>query len=224
MNDHSDTHADKNARPEGDASLGAGYFDDVYRVRADPWDFESSAYEAEKYRTTVEALGGRRFRRGFEIGCSIGVLSRMLAAQCGALLAVDVSEAPLARARERCADLPQVEFARMQVPGEFPAGSFDLVVMSEVGYYWSRDDLLRACDRIEAALEPGGVWLLVHWTPAVHDYPLRGDAVHDLVFARGGPAGAIRHLGGLRRETYRLDCFARTADVPPIRPAPSAAG
>ncbi len=191
------------------SSLSAGYFDDVYRADADPWRFETSPYEAGKYAATVAALGGRRFDSAFEIGCSIGVLTRLLAASCARLLAVDVSEAPLARARQRCADLPQVRFERMSVPAEWPAGRFDLVVMSEVGYYWSRDDLAAAAGRIEASLEPGGLWLLVHWTPPVHDYPLRGDEVHELALGRAGPAGAFEHLDGLRRDTYRLDLLRR---------------
>ena len=193
-----------------DASLPARYFDDVYRASADPWAFETSPYEAEKYRTTVDALGERRFASGFEIGCSIGVLSAMLAARCERLLAVDVAEAPLARARERCAALSNVRFERMRVPDEWPREApFDLIVMSEVGYYWSREDLAAAASRIEASLAPGGLWLLVHWTPPVHDYPLRGDEVHDLALGRCGPDGAFDHAGGLRRDTYRLDVLRR---------------
>lgn len=192
------------------SSLPAAYFDDVYRASADPWRFETSPYEADKYRATIDALGDRRFASGFEIGCSIGVLSAMLAARCARLLSVDVSEAPLARARERLAALSHVRLQRMRVPDEWPTGeTFDLVVMSEVGYYWSREDLARACARIEESLAPGGVWLLVHWTPLVHDYPLRGDEVHEHALGRCGEGGAFEHAGGLRRDTWRLDLLRR---------------
>ena len=190
-------------------SLSARYFDDVYGASADPWDFETSGYEAGKYRATLAALGGRRFRNAFEIGCSIGVLSERLAGVCDRMLAVDVSEAPLHRARQRCAGLAQVRFERMRVPAEFPVETFDLVVLSEVGYYWSRADLVIAAGRIDAALEPGGAWLLVHWTPAVADYPLRGDEVHDFVLGRCGAVGALSHIGGSRHSTYRIDLFEK---------------
>lgn len=191
------------------ASLTSRYFDDVYRASTDPWRFETSAYEAAKVDATIAALGDRRFARAFEIGCSIGVLSERLAGVAGELIAVDVSKAPLVRARQRCAALDHVHFARMDVPREFPQGRFDLVVMSEVGYYWSRDDLGRAAERIEDALGDGGSWLLVHWTPEVADYPLTGDEVHEAILARSGPAGATRHVRGARHETYRLDLFVR---------------
>lgn len=189
-------------------SLPPSYFDDVYRANADPWSFETSAYESAKYDDTLHALPGRRFERGFEIGCSIGVLTERLAPRCAQLLAVDVSDAALQQARRRCAALPQVTFENMQVPQALPAGRFDLVLMSEVAYYWQLDDLHKALDWTERSLLPGGLLLLVHWTPEVADYPLRGDTVHDTVLARQG-SGALKHAAGWRRERYRLDLFQR---------------
>ncbi|MEO9066518.1 MAG: SAM-dependent methyltransferase, partial [Caldimonas sp.] len=189
----------------------SSYFDCVYAASKDPWSFQTSAYEAATYADTVAALGERRFARGFEIGCSIGVLTRLLAARCERLLAVDVNESALEAARRRCADLPHVELRRMAVPTEFAAGPLDLVVMSEVGYYWSLPDLERALLLAEAALVPGGVLLLVHWTPPVPDYPLRGDDVHDVALAHAGNGGPLRAVKGWRRETYRLDLLERVA-------------
>ena len=195
-----------------DRSLPSEYFDEVYAASGDPWSFETSPYEAAKYRATLDALGTRAFGRGFEIGCSIGVFTAMLAPRCAALLAVDVSEAALERARRRCAALPQVRFERMAVPDAFPAATFDLVTTCEVAYYWSRADLDRSAALIEAALSPGGAWLLVHWTPEVADYPLGGDEVHDIVLARSRAGGArIRHVTGSRRDRYRLDLFEKLA-------------
>ena len=52
----------------------------------------------------------------FEIGCSIGVLTRKLARRCERLLAVDLLPEILARAPARCADLPGVSFPRLAVP------------------------------------------------------------------------------------------------------------
>ncbi len=193
-----------------DRSLPSTYFDDVYAASDDPWSFETSAYEAEKYRITIDALGARRFARAFEIGCSIGVFTALLAPRCDALLAVDVSEAALMQARRRCAELPQVLCKHMAVPDDFPDKPFDLVTTCEVAYYWSRADLDRSAALIETTLVPGGWWLLVHWTPEVADYPLGGDEVHDIVLARSRRAdAAIRHVAGSRHERYRLDLFER---------------
>ncbi len=190
-------------------TLTPGYFDDVYRANDDPWAFASSPYERQKYADTLAALDQPRYERAFEIGCSIGVLTAQLAPRCGQLLSVDVSEAALAQARQRCAALPQVALRRMQVPDEFPEGQFDLILLSEVGYYWSPADLARAADLMLAALPTGAKLLLVHWTPVVPDYPQTGDEVHEFFLAKTGPAGPLRHLHGHRADKYRLDLFAR---------------
>lgn len=191
---------------ESRRSLPASYFDRIYSENDDPWGFETRPYEAGKYRATLAALPRETYRSAFEIGCSIGVLTERLAGRCEALLSVDVSERALKRARERCSHLPQVQFEVMQVPDEFPEQSFDLILVSEVGYYWTHADLLSTRRRIVERLHPGGQVLLVHWTPFVDDYPLTGDEVHD-TFREAGDD--LRHLGGQRADLYRLDLFEK---------------
>ncbi len=192
---------------EDRASLAPSYFDDVYAAHDDPWGFATRPYEAAKYAATLAALPKTRYRSALEVGCSIGVLTRELAARCDRLLAVDVSDAALAQARARTRDLPGVTIARLRVPDEDPGGAYDLVLLSEVGYYWSPADLDRAADLVARRLEPGGHLVLVHWTPFVADYPQTGDAVHDRLLARP----EFRHLAGARAETYRLDVLERRA-------------
>ncbi|GAB3636861.1 class I SAM-dependent methyltransferase [Hymenobacter arcticus] len=192
-------------------TLGTNYFDDVYRANTDPWAFASSPYERQKYTDTLAALTRPRYERAFEIGSSIGVLTAQLALRCGHLLSVDVSEAALTQARQRCAALPQVELRKLQVPNEFPEGQFDLILLSEVGYYWSPADLARAADLMLAALAPGAQLLLVHWTPVVPDYPQTGDEVHDFFLQKVSEEGIIKHLHGHRADKYRLDLFEKVA-------------
>jgi SAM-dependent methyltransferase len=187
------------------------YFAMVYGANADPWGFESSPYEDAKYDATLAALPKPRYERGFEIGCSIGVLTERLARRCDRLLAVDVVPDVLERARARCRELPQLRFARMELPGELPDEQFDLIVLSEVAYYWSVGDLARARIALAERLLPGGQLILVHWTPSVHDYPQTGDQVHDAFMEDARPAGNLQHLLHQREETYRLDLFERRA-------------
>ena len=186
-------------------SLRPEYFSEVYAKSADPWNFETSPYEAAKYRATMEALPRPRYGSALEVGCSIGVLTAKLAERCDRLLALDVSEVALAKARERCGAMPQVEFRRMQFPEEAPEGSFDLVVVSEVAYYWDAAGLQRAMGCVAAMQEAGGQLLLVHWTPEVSDYPTTGDAVHDGWLRRP----EYRPVRGFRAERYRLDVLER---------------
>src|SRR5580693_2820613 len=108
-------------------SLGPSYFAQIYQTNLDPWNFETSPYEREKYLASLAALPLARYGRAFEIGGSIGVLTRMLADRCDRLLSIDVSSIAQGRAEVRCADQPQVEFQIMQFPREVPDRTFDLI-------------------------------------------------------------------------------------------------
>ena len=85
--------------PRRTRTLDPAYFDALYALDPDPWKFASSAYERKKYAVTLAAMPKPRYARGLEIGCSIGVLTRELAARCDAILGVDVAQAPLTGAR-----------------------------------------------------------------------------------------------------------------------------
>jgi SAM-dependent methyltransferase len=188
-------------------SMHPSYFAEIYQANLDPWNFETSLYEREKYLASLAALPLQRYRRAFEIGGSIGVLTRMLADRCDRLLSTDVSPVAQARAQTRCADQPQVEFQIMQFPRETPDQTFDLIVLSEVGYYLSERDLLIARNWIVNALRHGGHLLLVHWTPWVEDYPLTGDEVHDLFL--GITPAPFSPVFSSRETNYRIDVLAR---------------
>ena len=191
--------------PRGN-SLTPEYFRRVYERNADPWDFETSSYEAGKYEATLESLPCERYQRGLEVGCSIGVLTEQLATRCDALLGLDVSDRALGQARERLAGLSGVEVRKMHFPAQVPEGIFDLVVISEVAYYWHMRDLERAADRIAPMQKTGAHLVLVHWTPQVRDYPLTGDAVHDYWISRP----EWRVVRSLRRERFRLDVLEKS--------------
>lgn len=192
-----------------DYSLPTTYFDDVYRANNDPWAFETSPYERDKYGATLEALSKKRYTSAFEIGCSIGVLSEMLAQRCDRLLSVDASELPLEAARKRLKPYPQVTVRQMSIPDTFPDEQFDLILLSEVGYYLVLDDLKQLRQQLLDHLTLGGQLLLVHWTPFVPDYPLTGDQVHEQFLNIANEGKLLTHLLGQRAETYRLDLFQK---------------
>ena len=111
----------------------AASFDRLYQENSDPWDYETSAYEADKYRRCLELLTRARYGRALELGCSIGVMSESIAARCDILLGLDFAPTAVARARER--GIANARFEVGSVPEDWPAGSWDLIVVSEVLYY-----------------------------------------------------------------------------------------
>lgn len=189
------------------STLGRDHFERLHSEHPDPWNFETSEYERAKRDATLAALPRERYASALEIGCSIGVLTALLAERCERLLALDVAEAALAGARARCGGLPHVTFARLDVRHEFPEGSFDLIVLSEVGYFWSRRELSRVRRRIVNHLAGHGHLLLVHWTGPIPESPasVSGDEVHES-FVR---ASGLRHCYGARETSYRLDLLER---------------
>lgn len=188
-------------------SLPSSYFDALYSANPDPWQFETSDYEAQKYAATLAALPQDYYHCAFEIGCSIGVLTQKLATRCDSLLAVDASKLALEQASQRCQAYHHVRFQQMCVPQQYPDQKFDLTLVSEVGYYWCWDDLKKAQQLILEHLEPGGHLLLVHWTLYARDYPLSGDEVHDSFLSL--VPNSLRHLASQRQEQYRLDLFEK---------------
>ncbi|MCJ2054863.1 class I SAM-dependent DNA methyltransferase [Methylobacterium sp. J-070] len=185
-----------------DHSLPPSYFDERYAADPDPWQFETSDYERAKYAATLDALPRARYATALEAGCSIGVLTEALAGRCDALVSIDLAERALARARQRCRELAHVRFERVQVPGQWPDGTFDLILLSEVVYYLDAGDVARLAERVRNCLRPGGDVVLVHWTGETH-YPLTGDeaTARFIECARA----FLRVLGQTRTDKYRLD-------------------
>jgi predicted TPR repeat methyltransferase len=189
------------------SSLESAYFDNLYAESDDPWSFETSAYEREKYARTIAAMASRSYASAFEIGCSVGVLTDSLARHAKRLLSIDVSARAIERARERNAANANVRFEIRRLPADFPDERFDLIVLSEVAYYWSDADLALARDGIAEHLEACGDLLLVHFLPKVEDYVRDGDAVH-AVFLDDPRFERVR---GERAERYRIDVLRRRA-------------
>jgi LmbE family N-acetylglucosaminyl deacetylase/SAM-dependent methyltransferase len=185
--------------------LRADYFDDLYDRHDDPWGFESRWYERRKRSVTVAALPDERYGSVLEIGCSLGLLTLDLATRADRLLAADISQAAVDRARERLAAHPNVTIERRDVAVSYPNETFDLVVLSEVGYYLDLAGVTALLDDIVASLAPGGTVVLCHWRHPVVDYPLSGDAVHAAMSMQPGVTRISRH----EERDFLLDVYSR---------------
>lgn len=189
-------------------SLNLDYFKDIYDRSEDPWNFETSAYEAAKYAATIAALPNKQEERVLEVGCSIGVLTRLLAQRCTYLLAIDVSQKALDIANRRCEHVRNVTFKKASFPKELPADQFNLIMVSEVAYYLSAADWKGAIGALYERLVSGGHIVLVHWLPEVPDYPQTGDEVHDRFEQL--MRDKMKSVFSNRAENYRIDVWARS--------------
>jgi SAM-dependent methyltransferase len=192
------------------ATLGTSYFDAMYRAAPDPWGFEDRWYERRKYAISLALLPDQRYGSAFEPGCSIGVLTALLADRCDRLLSCDGAAAAVRAAAWRTRDQPQVLVERRQIPRQWPAGRFDLIVFSEILYYFGDRDLEQVLDQGVSALRPGGTLLAVHWRHPVPEYPRSGDDVHRELAARPGLARLARH----DEEDFLAETYSRTDGQP----------
>jgi hypothetical protein len=93
----------------------------------------------------------------------------------------------------------------------WPDGPFDLVVLSEIAYYLDADTLAAVVDREFARLPPGATIVAAHWRHRVVDYPMTGDAAHDVITA----ASKLTRLGGYRDRDVVIEVF-ETGECPSV--------
>ena len=188
---------DLNPRPASDAT----YFDELYAQADDPWQLADSWYEQRKRDVVLAALPRKRFRRCFEPGCARGDLSQRLVNRVDQLVCADGSAAAVAAARTRLPTSVIVE--QLQIPGHWPTGTFDLIVLSEVAYYV--EDLNELSIRITESLDEDGVLVLVHWRRAAPDHPHTAETVHATLRATTALSLIARH----EEDDFVLDVLAR---------------
>ncbi|WP_406830990.1 bifunctional PIG-L family deacetylase/class I SAM-dependent methyltransferase [Pedococcus sp. KACC 23699] len=189
---------------EAPAAASDAAFDAMFETSEDPWGFETSWYERRKRAVTMAALPRQQLGRVLEVGCSTGVLAAELADRATSLLATDLSAEAVRRARTRLEGRSSVEVERMRAPQQWPAGTFDLVVLSEVGYFWRPEELDEALSRSVRSLADDGLLLLCHWRHPVQGWPLDGDAVHSAAVALPGLQVVVSHV----EEDFRVDVLA----------------
>jgi len=187
-------------------SLDAGYFEGLYRADPDPWQFETSDYEARKYAHTLNAVGEARVGRALELGCSIGVLTRQLAPRCDRLVATELSDTALDQAKARCADCSNIDFVLATRTTDGFDGVFDLILLSEVVYYWDDHDLAAIARAIVDHLAPAGRLILVHWLGET-DYPRSAD--NAVAALRARTSDLFETVAETRHQAYRLDVWRR---------------
>ena len=193
------------------SELRQRHFEALYAAGDDPWNVRGSWYERRKRALLLACLAKPRYRDVFEPGCGNGEMSAALAARCDRLLACDASPSALAAARRRLSGGPpecEVKFAQSGLPGGWPSGQgFDLIVISELGYYFDGGALRTLFDHAGASLDAGGELVLCHY---LHDFDDRASttaAVHAAADATPGLERVLRH----HDRDFLLEAWRQTA-------------
>ena len=181
-------------------------FEDRYRRDSDPWQFATSSYEQRRYDVTIACLPAQHYERAFEPGCAIGELTARLSLRCDQIEASDGSPTVVAAARRRLAHLRNVTLAVASIPDDWPEGSFDLIMLSEIGYYFDETELGIIAGRARQSLRSSGVLMAVHWLGSSPDHVLHGDDVHPVLEHGSG----LDHTGRFRDAGFRLDWWTKS--------------
>lgn len=178
------------------------FFEEKYQASRDPWEFERAAYERSRYDSVMASLQAGRYCYAFEPGCSVGVLTERLAEICDRVEAFDISPTATQRAQTRCAHKQNVHIWHGDLRNADPSGC-DLLVLCEIGYYFSAQQWSEMMMAATRALAPSATVLACHWLGNSSDHLIHGDVVHDAIHALRN----LKHEHEERHTGFRLDLW-----------------
>jgi SAM-dependent methyltransferase len=207
-------------RSEGDAqppptTVPREHFDRVYADKTDPWELATSWYERRKHAITVASLPRELYGNAFEPGCATGELTMLLAPRCERLLAVDCTERAIARARSSLHEFGHVTIRQATMPADLPDGRYDLIVVSEILYYFCASQLDQMLDGLMERLMPGGDIVATHHRARDRCYGYDGYNVHRSLGSRSELTELVHH----EDENFVLDILRRRGRNPAATPA-----
>lgn len=176
------------------AATPASYFDSVYAHGDDPWRYRTHWFEARKRMLMLAMLDRPRFRRAFEPGCANGETTSALAARCDSVLATDRHPRAVEAARQRVRADTNARVEQMTVPRQWPDGSFDLIVVSEFGYYLTPAEVGELARAIRASIEPDGLLLACHWRHPFDEQACTAELVHRTLEQETGLAPCVSYV------------------------------
>jgi hypothetical protein len=101
--------------------------------------------------------------------------------------------------------LQNVTVSHGALPVDLPTGYFDLIVLSEIGYYLKSPELAQLSTSLVSRLDSQGILLAAHWLGISADHLLSGDQVHEIL----GATPELVHTKSERHEGFRLDIWKR---------------
>jgi SAM-dependent methyltransferase len=184
----------------------AARFDAAFECDPDPWRYRTSWYEARKRALMMAALPRETYRRGFEPACATGELSVLLADRCDALLCADFAPHAVALARQRLGERATARVETRAMPQDWPAGRFDLIVISEFAYYLDEARCSALARLACSSLDDDGTLLCCHWRHDADDFLMTGNAVHSL-FDRYAHAASLQRAVHIDDADFTLDVW-----------------
>lgn len=173
------------------------HFERLYAASDDPWDVRGAWYEQRKRAIVLASLGKPHYRSAFEPGCGNGEMSVALGPRCEQLLACDGVASALLAAARRLPDAHEggLRFEQRRLPSEWPRDMrFDLIVISELAYYFDAAGVAALLADARASLAPGGELVLCHYLRDFDDRVTSTEHVHEIAARLPGLQRTLHHV------------------------------
>jgi hypothetical protein len=109
------------------------------------------------------------------------------------------------RTRDRCQKHPNVTIVCAAIPGFLPEVGLNLIVLSEIGYYFDGEQLRSIGNLLVEKLLGGAVLIAAHWLGSSPHHKLHGDEVHGVLEALPG----LRLRARERYDGFRIDKWTK---------------
>jgi peptidoglycan/xylan/chitin deacetylase (PgdA/CDA1 family) len=192
---------------------------DEFFQAEDPWNYAGSDYERLKYDDTLELIPPGPHISALELACAEGHFTIRLAPCVGSLLATDISERALERAKARCAGQSNVAFRQLDFMRQLLSGQYDLIVCSEVLYH-AGPRLPAVAANVVGALRAGGLLVATH-ANQITDEPQATGFDWGLDYGSRTIGETFASIPGLvlereiHRPLYRVQVFRKLAEGAP---------
>lgn len=189
-------------------------FDVIYQNEVDPWAIGTAWYERRKRTILMACLPQEGYRYALELGCGRGHTTAVLARRCDTVRAIDLSLTAVHECRRRMNEsgITNAEIEQLRLPWYWPLSSHrspDLLVVSELAYYFSDFELDSLIERCIRSLSIGGHWVMCHYRLPFHDRRQETDPMHEVIDGNA----RLKRVVMYSEESFRLDVWQRTGEV-----------
>jgi len=234
LSEDSNTSKTTSTQPINSDSYSESYFDVLYSDNSDPWQYQTRWYEQRKRDMCLAVLPQAHYSNAIELGCGNGVFSELLAQRCQALLIIDGNNKAVQLASQRLVDIPHAKVIQGIIPdvllnltevleqtypsSELPKSSltttppFDLIIISEILYYLSPEDIDTVIAWIGQNLAKGGSLLCCHWRYPIEGFAMTGETVHQRFYKAFNRANEVNTANAASSKPMTFTQQSQTVD------------
>ncbi len=124
-------------------------FEKLFQRQTDPWNFQNSAWEKNRFNRVVELVKMIRPKNLLEIGCAEGDLTKELSSFCPNITAVEISPTAIAKAKQKSTTARFINADIAQLNHFFDQNEFDLTVATEILYYLTQAEIKKILNTLK---------------------------------------------------------------------------